>query len=106
MVIKTWNITEMTGYKPISTFYEDFSIADAFGAKAIKDTYKRAFNEWKSNYKYLTELIMALNWKIFEHYGHNDEYAKLYDELWRKSDEWACENLEGEALDYYFITTD
>lgn len=106
MVIKTWNIEKLTGYKPFTTFYQDFSIADAFGVAAIKDTYNRAFKEWKSNYKYLTELIMVLNWKIYEHYERNDEYADLYQELWHKSDEWACENLEGEALDYYFRTTD
>ena len=40
--IKTWNIEEMTGYTPKTTFYEDFSIADAFGISAIKDTYRRA----------------------------------------------------------------
>ena len=49
---------------------------------------------------------MVLNWKIFEHHGHNDVYADLYSDLWCKSDEWAMENLEGEALDYYFRTTD
>lgn len=28
MKIKTWNIEALTGYKPKTTFYEDFSIAD------------------------------------------------------------------------------
>ena len=42
--IKVWNIEAMTGYKPRTTFYEDFSIADAFGGTAIRDTYCRAFN--------------------------------------------------------------
>jgi hypothetical protein len=49
---------------------------------------------------------MALNWKIHEHYGHNDAYAEVYDELWREADEWAMENLKGEALQYYLRTTD
>lgn len=106
MGIKTWNIEAMTGYKPITTFYEDFSIADAFGIKAIKDTYKRAFNEWKSDYKYLTELIMVLNWKVFEHYEANEEYAQLYGKLWRQADEWAYENLKRDELNYYINTTD
>lgn len=35
--VKTWNIEEMTGYKPMTTFYEDFSIADAFGQAVVKD---------------------------------------------------------------------
>lgn len=64
MKVKTWNIEAMTGYKPISTFYEDFSIADAFGESAIRGTYKRAMASWKTDYKMLTELVMALNWKI------------------------------------------
>lgn len=106
MTIKTWNIEALTGYKPFTTFYEDFSIADNLGIAAIKDTYKLAFNSWKSNYKYITEFIMALNWKIHEHYGRNDAYAEVYDELWREADEWAMDNLKGEALQYYLRTTD
>ena len=41
--METWNIQELTGYEPMTTFYEDFSIADKFGVEAIKDTYKAAF---------------------------------------------------------------
>ena len=103
--MKTWNIEKLTGYKPITTFYEDFSIADMFGLDAIKDTYNRAFEEWKSDYKYVTELIMALNWKIWEHYEKNDAYAELYNKLWLQADEWANENLDGDAYHYYWCTT-
>jgi len=106
MTVKTWNIEAMTGYKPISTFYEDFSIADAFGVNAIRDTYKQAFENWKSDYKMLTELVMVLNWKIFEHYERNEKYAELYNELWQKADLWAQKNLTGEALSYFYRTTD
>lgn len=60
-----WNIEEMCGYKPITTFWDDFSIADNFGIDAVCDTYNRAFQEWKTDYKYLTELVMVLNWKIW-----------------------------------------
>ena len=67
MRIKTWNIENITGYKPKTTFYEDFSIADRFGIPAVKDTFKRAFEGWKDNHIYLTELVMVLNWKICEH---------------------------------------
>ena len=103
----TWNIEEATGYQPKTTFYKDFSIADAYGANAIKDTYKRAFNEWKDNTVYLTELVMALNWKIFEHYEAGRKgYAKLYNDLWTEADSWAVENLKGEDLKYFLETTD
>ena len=106
MFIKTWNIEEMTGYKPITTFYEDFSIADRFGISAIKDTFKRAFENWKDNYEYLTELVMALNWKIWEHYENNEKIARVYSDLWEKADEYAMDNLKGEELRYFLSTTD
>ena len=107
MVVKTWNIEAITGYKPITTFYEDFSIADRFGARAVKDTYYTAFKNWKTNYKYLTELVMALNWKIYEHYNcGNEKLANLYDELFTKAHYWAIENLTGDELAYYIQTTD
>lgn len=43
----------------------DFTIADMCGRRAIHDTFKRAFEEWKDNYEYLTELVMVLNWKVW-----------------------------------------
>ena len=74
MTIENWTIEEMTGYKPITTFYTDFSIADKFGVEAIKDTYKRVFQEWRHDYKYITELAMVLNWKLWRWYGKTTNY--------------------------------
>ena len=96
-----WNIEEQTGYKPMTTFWDDFSIADAFGVEAVKDTYKQSFKDIKSNYKYLTEFVMVLNWKIWQHY-----FAKVYNELWHKADEYAYNNLKGEELNYFIRVTD
>ena len=59
------------GYELQTTFWEDFSIADRFGLSAIKDTFKRAFEGWKDNYKYLTELILVLNHKIWQYMKRN-----------------------------------
>lgn len=101
-----WNIEAMTGYKPISTFYADFSIADRFGIEAIRETFNDSFKGWKHDYKMVTELCMALNWKIWEHYEHNETYAKIYDGLWRNVCRWIEENLKGEELAYYYRTTD
>lgn len=106
MRIATWNIEAMTGYKPKTTFYEDFSIAEVFGQAAVKDTYNRAFKHWKEDYEYLTELVMVLNWKIWEHYKTNPTLARLYNELWETADLYAQENLKGEELSYFYRTTD
>lgn len=104
--IAAWPIEGMTGYKPKTTFWEDFSIADVFGGAAVADTFKRAFKEWRNDVVYITELAMVLNWKISQHYERNMALARLYDSLWRKVDEWCCENLHGEDAEYYFQTTD
>ncbi len=107
MTIKTINSEALFGYTQITTFFEDFSIADNFGVKAIRDTYKRAFRDWKSDYKYLTELVMVLNWKIWQHYEEgNAEYQEVYNELWEKADLYAQEHLKGEELSYFYRTTD
>lgn len=97
---------EMSGYEPKTTFFTDFTIADAFGAKAVQDTYNRAFAEWKNNVVYITELVMVLNWKIWIHHEHNEELAKLYNDLWQQADEWCMDNLQDEDKIYFLRTTD
>ena len=56
------------GYELQTTFWEDFSIADRFGLAAVLDTFNRAFREWKGDYKFLTELTLVLNHKIWQYY--------------------------------------
>lgn len=94
------------GYELQSTFNMDFSIADKFGEKAVKDTYKRAFKEWKNNYVYLTELVIVLNWKIWEYYETNPALAEVYNDLWEKADAYACEHLKGEEASFFYRVTD
>ena len=106
MKIKTWRIEEETGYKPKFTFYEDFSIADCFGVYAVRQTYSSAFDGWKGNCQALTELCLALNWKIWEHYKEHPDLAKVYNTLWEKADNYARTHLKGEDWIYYDKTTD
>lgn len=106
MTIKDWNIEALTGYKPHTTFYTDFSIAEPFGISAIADTYNRAFAEWKDDVVYITELTMALNWKVWEHYDSNKTLSRFYQSMWEKADSWCLDNLKGADLKYYLDTTD
>lgn len=89
-----------------TTFWMDFTIADTFGENAIKDTFYRAFEEWKSNYKYLTELVMVLNHKAWQWSERNNSYTRLYTELYEQASYYACENLKGDELKFYFNVTD
>ena len=94
------------GYELKTTFWNDFTIADAFGVDAIKDTYNRSFNEWKNDYIYITELCMVMNWKMFYWFEKDDSKDKLYYDLFTTLDEWCMDNLKGEQLDYFISTTD
>lgn len=109
--IPVWTLAQEIGYEPKTTFWQDFSIADKFGLRAIKDTFNRAFKEWKGNHVFLTELAMVLNHKISQHYvmnGTDAQNAKalLYNELWEQVDLYAQDNLQGDELSYYHRTTD
>lgn len=102
-----WNITELNGYEPQTTFWQDFSIAERFGLSAIKDTFKRAFQEWRYETVYVTELAMVLNHKGWFWYDTDKvEISKLYFSLWQELDEWCANNLKGEDLAYYYRITD
>lgn len=124
--IPKWTMVDAIGYEPKTTFWQDFSIADAFGLDAIRDTFDRAFSEWKNNVTYVTELSLVLNHKgcfyysVFEHYNdkknktEQDERAErifayissLYFELYEQVHEYCKENLTGEDGEYYFRITD
>ena len=105
-----------------TTFWNDFTIADAFGLNAIQDTFNRAFEEWKTNTEYLTELVIVLNHKIWEWWDESNalskwdnstsqyvkfnDYSKLYNDLWEQADAYALDNLKGDDLQYFLEITD
>lgn len=93
-------------YQIKTTFWDDFSIADIFGVTAIKDTFQRALNEWKNNCVFLTELVLVLNHKLWAYYEKNDEYFKLYTELYNKANNYALDNLKDNEFSYFFRITD
>lgn len=104
--VPTWDIEEETGYKPITTFWVDFSIAESIGAEAIKDTFERAFSEWKTNYKYLTELVLVLNTKIWQWHDVRNDLAEIYNDIYWTAVDYAQTNLKDDELDYYYQLTD
>ena len=87
-------------------FMQDFTIADAFGENAIRDTFNRAFKEWKNNVKYFASFVLTLNHQIWRHYKTNEEYGRIYDELWKKAHEYGSDHFKGEDAEYYFSFLD
>ena len=90
-------LEKMLDYKFDSTFWEEFSIAEEYGADGVKEHYDLVFEQWKDNLKFLTELVLVLNIKIFIWYGVDDSIGKMYDQLWKETDGYALETLKGDG---------
>jgi len=101
------------GYKRITTFYSDLSIAECYGERSVKETFNDVCKNWIGDYKYFTEFVMCLNYKSWEMYSKGKEgLSKLYAELYYLGKD-KFYNYYGEsgkndkiALDYYFNTMD
>ena len=94
-------------YEFKTTFWMDFSIADKFGIEAVKDTFKRAFNEWKNDYTFFYELTLVMNWKCWYHYENNNiELSKLYAKYYNQLCEYGMENLKGKEREDFIKNLD
>ena len=106
------NIERDTGYKPITTFYEDLTKAEKFRQVGVKTQFDEIFhNERKAceqgDVKRMTELSLVTNWKMWDCYKKTDlELSALYELLWRKVDKFCLDNFKGKDLSYYLNTTD
>lgn len=92
---------ESVGKTRKTTFFSDLSIAECYGADAIRDTYKNVMKSWGDNLDFMCEWVISLNQKIWQHYESNLEIAKVYNELWQKADEFCCNKFKGDELTAY-----
>ena len=99
-------LEKMLDFKFESSFWEEFSIAEEFGPEGIHHHYDIVFEQYKDNLKYLTELVLVLNLKIFLWYGVDDTIGLTYDQLWKETDGYALNTLKGDDLHYYLHTLD
>lgn len=98
-----------TGYKRISTFFSDLSIAEWMGIASVKDTYNNVVKSWLNDYKMFTEFVICLNWKSWEWAGRGyDELGQLYSDLYYQARDKFYEHYDGNqtACDYFFQMTD
>lgn len=93
--------------RPSTLFYADFKVAEPFGEKAVKDTFKNCGDLTKRDWKEVAELSVVLNhllWEAF--YAKNEPLAKLYDKLWREVNGLCHSWTDEERVSYYFHLTD
>jgi hypothetical protein len=89
-----------------TTFFADLSIAEWCGNNAVDDTYNRVMKSWGDDLEYMCEWVIALNQKIWQHHKSNPELGRLYDELWRKADEYCMNAFKGDDLTAYLNYVD
>ena len=94
------------GFEFESTFWEEFSIAESYGEKGIREHFDLVFPQWKDNLKYIMELVQVLNLKVAVWFGKDDDLGMTYDELCHKADSYVFENYSKEDLQTYIHTLD
>lgn len=86
-----------------TTFFSDLSIAEWYGIDSINETYKNVTKYWIDNVEFMSEFVIALNQKIWQHHEYGQkELVEVYDKLWRKCDDLCREHFKGEELRYYY----
>ena len=97
----------MCGYTQRTTFWDDFTIAERWGVKAIEDTYKNAFQSWKNDLVFIVELVLVLNWKmLYMDERHMTEKSVMYYKCWVELSNWCERHLEAGASEYFINVTD
>lgn len=101
-------LAQFTDWRPTALYWQRFSIAEKFGLDEIDSVYKDIFSEAKNDYKLLTELVMVLNHKTWEHseYIRDSEFSKVYSGLFYDTQKYAEQNLKDDELKYYLDVTD
>lgn len=102
-----------------TTFPTDFQIAQKIGGEqAIKDTYKRSFDSFKDDIRYLTAMVLSLNWNGHSCYDEGDKaLAMVYFNLQHELDsyilqgesdgeKWKSINFNEKEVRYYLAATD
>lgn len=107
---KLYFISIGSSYVPFTTYASDFILAEIEGSAGVIKTAKDAWNNWKTDYKWATEIIMAINFLAWYHYDVdvNLPLSELYSELYYKYMDLYYEQFErnSEATEYFFEMTD
>ena len=104
------NAAAISGYKRLTTFTADLSIAEWTGGKKdVIDTLKRCAKEWCNNHKYFAELVGVAQMKSWEHNArHNHKWSEFYADAYYYLKVLYFEHNKGndEAIRYYFDNID
>ena len=101
--------SEVNAERPDTTFYADFKVAEPYGLKAVKGTYRR-IGATKRDWKEQVELAAVLNHLLWEEYDRHPaaptELYNFYTEKYYKLMEMFSKWKDQEKLEYQFKVLD
>ena len=87
--------------KPAPKFWEDFTQAEAFGTTSIRTRFGLAFDKYKDNPEVMADLVSTTKVKASTQKVSNHAFSELYDELWKKAEDYATMNYDSKDLNEF-----
>lgn len=82
-------------------FWEDFTQAEAFGTTSIRTRFSLAFDKYKDNPDVMADLVSTAKVKASMQKVSNHAFSELYDELWKKAEDYATMNYDSKDLNEF-----
>jgi hypothetical protein len=107
-MIYTDFLSQFTDWRPTTLYWQRFSIGEKYGVDEVEEVYNDIFNAAKNDYKLLTELVMILNHKTWQHCEEliDSKFCKTYEDLYYKTRKYALDSLKNDELKYFLDVTD
>lgn len=87
--------------EPAPKFWEDFTQAEAFGTTSIRTRFELAFGKYKDNPEVMADLVSTAKVKASMQKVSNHAFSELYDELWKKAEDYATMNYDSKDLNEF-----
>ena len=87
--------------EPAPKFWEDFTQAEAFGTTSIRTRFSLAFDKYKDNPDVMADLVSTAKVKASMQKVSNHAFSELYDELWKKAENYATMNYDSKDLNEF-----
>lgn len=87
--------------EPAPKFWEDFTQAEAFGTTSIRTRFGLAFDKYKDNPEVMADLVSTTKVKASTQKVSNHAFSELYDELWKKAEDYATMNYDSKDLNEF-----
>ncbi len=87
--------------EPAPKFWEDFTQAEAFGTTSIRTRFGLAFDKYKDNPEVMADLVSTTKVEASTQKVSNHAFSELYDELWKKAEDYATMNYDSKDLNEF-----